>query len=49
MRSIQNVRTNVIPYLKRFAARRGLNMIIDNQKNGLETQAKASMLLTRHP
>ena len=22
---------------------------IDNQKNGLETQAKASMLLTRHP
>ena len=22
---------------------------IDNQRNGLETQAKASMLLTRHP
>ena len=22
---------------------------IDNQKNGLETQAKASMLLMRHP
>ena len=27
MRSIQNVRTNVIPHLKRFDARRGLNMI----------------------
>ena len=26
-----------------------VNLIIDNQKNGLETQAKASMLLTRHP
>ena len=23
--------------------------IIDNQQNGLETQAKVSMLLTRHP
>ena len=26
-----------------------LSYTIDNQKNGLETQAKASMLLTRHP
>ena len=27
MRSIQNTRTNVVSYLKRFAARRGLNVI----------------------
>ena len=32
-----------------LAIKRPLCLNIDNQRNGLETQAKASMLLTRHP
>ena len=39
----------VPPETATAAVRTVFGQTIDNQQNGLETQAKVSMLLTRHP